>query len=366
VGKRHRSEYLPDRTTRPLLALFIFLGGSIPVIAAPQDSANATACSGAEHQLRSAKQAIDQGHFDEAERLLLPLQTSHPECGEVLLTLARVRASQKDANVAEQLFSRSVELTPNDARSYSYYAEFSFTQGDYVHADYLSDRALSLDGEYPEALLLKGQILVMKGQIPAARELLEKACTVAPDNAEAHFQLAAFFDARKLNHEAVQHFERTITLRPGDPRAYDYLALNLESLGEAKKADAAYRKGLAVNKGPFFDYFVDYNYGRFLLKQNRLEESKVYLDRSLRLAPETRAVYYEHGKLNVLLHRYQEARRDAERALGLADSSGFVLDLQVYYLLTTVYSRLGEQELARKYAELSRSATIPIQYRARN
>jgi tetratricopeptide (TPR) repeat protein len=121
-----------------------------------------------------------------------------------------------------------------------------------------------------------------------------------------------------------------------------------------------------VNKGPFFDYFVDYNYGRFLLKQNRLEESKVYLDRSLRLAPETRAVYYEHGKLNVLLHRYREARQDAERALGLADSSGFVLDLQVYYLLTTVYSRLGEQELARKYAALSRTATIPIQDRARN
>jgi Tfp pilus assembly protein PilF len=88
-----------------------------------------------------------------------------------------------------------------------------------VHADYLSDRALSLDDKYPEALVLKGQILVMKGQIPAARELLEKACTVAPDNAEAYFQLAVFFDARKLHHEAVQHFERAITLRPGDPRA---------------------------------------------------------------------------------------------------------------------------------------------------
>jgi protein O-GlcNAc transferase len=177
-------------------------------------------------------------------------------------------------------------------------------RGDYVRADDLSDRALSLDGEYPDALVLKGQILVMKGQITAARELLEKACKVAPDNAEAHFQLAVFFDSRKLHHEAVQHFERAITLRPEDPRAYDYLALNLESLGEAAKAGAAYRKGLAVNKGPFFDYFVDYNYGRFLLKQNRLEESKVYLDRSLRLAPETRAVYYEHGKLNLLLHRY--------------------------------------------------------------
>jgi hypothetical protein len=90
---------------RPLLPLFIFLNGSIPVFAAPQDTGSAPACSGAEPQLRSAEQAVDQGDWDEAERLLLPLQMSHSQCGEVLLTLARVRASQKNANVAEQLFS---------------------------------------------------------------------------------------------------------------------------------------------------------------------------------------------------------------------------------------------------------------------
>ena len=46
--------------------------------------------------------------------------------------------------------------------------------------------------------------------------------------------------------------------------------------------------------------------------------------------------------------------------------SGFVLDLQVYYLLLTVYSHLGEDELAHQYAELSKNPRIPIQDRARN
>ena len=54
------------------------------------------------------------------------------------------------------------------------------------------------------------------------------------------------------------------------------------------------------------------------------------------LAPETRAVYYERGKLNVILGDYQQARRDAEQASHLQDPSGFVLDFQVYYLLATV------------------------------
>ena len=104
--------------------------------------------------------------------------------------------------------------------------------------------------------------------------------------------------------------------------------------------------------GPFFDSFLDYNYGRFLLKERRLEESRSHLDRALVLLPRSRGVRYERGKLNLTLGQYQAAREDAERALSLPDPGGSVLDLQVYYLLATVYARLGETDLARKYAEL--------------
>jgi len=43
----------------------------------------------------------------------------------------------------------------------------------------------------------------------------------------------------------------------------------------------------------------------------------------LPLAPQTRAVYYERSKLNPLLGDYQQARRDAERALNLQDPIWF-------------------------------------------
>jgi tetratricopeptide (TPR) repeat protein len=320
------------------------------------------ACVGAESQLRAATQALNAGSLAEAERLLVPLQESHPECGEIPLSLARLRAAQQDGEAADRLFSRAIALAPQDARAYFYFAQFCLSRGDYRRADYLSDHALALDNASPDALVLRGQILVMKGQTSSAQELLEKACALAPGHAEAHYQLGVLFDSKKLHREAAQQFEKVITLRPRDARAYDYLALHLESLGEARNAEKAYLGGLRVNEGPFFDYFLDYNYGRFLLKENRLAESKVHLDRALLLAPQTRAVYYEHGKLNLRLERYQEARLDAERALSLPEP-GFILDLQVYYLLATVYSRLGEDALARKYTELCRTARTPSQER---
>ena len=346
--------------------LWAFLPLLISATANGQETGQLSACSGAENTLRSADQALERGDSAGSEHLVLPLQSSHPVCGEVILTLARIRASQKDVNSAEQLFLRAIALSPDDPRMYFYFAQFSFDRGEYGRAYDLVDKTLNLKSEYPEALVLKGQMLAMKGEPDAARKTLEDACGIDPKNAEAHFQLGVLFDNSKLNREAVEQFRIAVVLRPLDPRAHDYLGLNLEALGETQEAAKIYKRGLVVNKGPLFDYFLDYNYGRFLLKERRLQDSKVHLDRAVSLAPETRAVYYERAKLNVLLGDYQQARRDAEQASRLQDPSGFVLDLQVYYLLATVYSRLGEHDLARKYAELSRTSTVPIQDRARN
>jgi Flp pilus assembly protein TadD len=73
----------------------------------------------------------------------------------------------------------------------------------------------------------------------------------------------------------VKHFSRAVELNPRDARAFDYLALNLEPLGEVNRADRAYQKAFAVDRrGPFYDGFLDYNYGRFLAKRGDFAASK--------------------------------------------------------------------------------------------
>lgn len=213
----------------------------------------------------------------------------------------------------------------------------------------------------PDALVAQARIAGRKGQIREARQALERALRLDPAHADAHHQLGIWFFRGRLHPDAAREFEKVVALRPTDARAYDFLALSLEALGDAEGAERAYRSGLKVNDGPFFDVLLDYNYGRFLLKQNRLEESRVHLDRAVSLLPARRGVHYERGKWNLASKDYVAARRDAERALSLADPGGLVLDLQVYYLLATVYARLGESELARKYAELARTTPIPDQ-----
>ena len=231
--------------------------------------------------------------------------------------------------------------------------------GEVAKADYLSSLALALNPDCPEALVIQGRVLTLKGRLREGREALQKAVRLAPKNAEARYQMGIWLYRRLLYPEAVPQFEAVVALRPLDARAHDYLALNLEALGEAERAEQAYGNASKVKEGPLRDPFFDYYYGRFLLKQNRPEESRAHLDRAVALHPDERTVHYERGKVNLALKDYGAARKDAERALSLRDPGGLVLDLQVYYLLATVYARLGEAELARKYAELSRTTTIP-------
>jgi tetratricopeptide (TPR) repeat protein len=294
-------------------------------------SVEAEDCARAQQQLNEVTRALGAGDLSGAERALDSIGSAYQKCAGVRVAVGRLHLGK----------------------------------GDYARANALSEAALLDTPDAPEALLFRGEMLAMQGQIAPAQRLIERACELDPTNPEAHFQLGTILDGRKRNPEAAAEFEKVIKLRPDDPRAYDYLALNLEPQGETSRAEAAYKQGLAVNAGPRFDSFLDYNYGRLLMKLNRLTESKLHLDRALELAQQVRAVYYEHAKLNIRMGKFAEARTDGEKALSLADPNRAILDLQIYSLLATVYTHLGQEQLAQKYVALAQNASVPIRSRDR-
>ncbi len=338
---------------KALLSLLFATCTSWPAFAGP--------CTGAEARLALVSKQLTLGALDVAENTLRPIVASHPDCPEILLDQARLLAVKGEAAEAANLFVRYTDLAPEDSKGFAYFGRFFLDQRDYPKADALSAAAVDKNPSDPAALALRGQILMMKGQSQEGRSLLEKACQLDPNDPEAQFQLGAIDDRAKHPADAVKHFRRAVTLNPRDARAWDYLALNLEPLEQVDAAEQAYRKGLDVNqKGRYFDAFLDYNYGRFLVKRNQLAASKQHLDRAVELAPQVRAVWYERAKLNLRLKNYEQARSDAEKAASCEDPAHIIIDLQIYTLLEQVYGRLGEAGLAKKYAQLSRETAPPV------
>jgi tetratricopeptide (TPR) repeat protein len=335
-----------------LFVLFAALG-AWPAFASP--------CTGSEAQLTAVSRQITLGSFSVAERMLVPIVESRPNCPEILLAQARIHAGKGDLDEAANLFVRYTDLMPDGSQGFAYFGRFFLDQRDYMRADALSAAAVDKNPSDPAALALRGQILVMKGQMQEGKTMLEKACRLDPNDPEAQFQLGTLYDHDHVAVYAAKYFRKAVTLNPGDARAWDYLALNLEPLGQVDAADQAYRKGLEVNRsGPYYDAFLEYNYGRFLAKRNDLAASKQHLDRAVEMIPQVRAVWYERAKVNLRLKNYQQARTDAEKAANCEDPAHIIIDLQLYALFEQVYRRLGENELARKYADLSRNTEPPV------
>jgi tetratricopeptide (TPR) repeat protein len=339
---------------KPAVLFLLFATGSV-------GHAYAGPCTGAEAQLARVSRELTLDATDVAEGMLRPLALSYPECPEILLAQARIQDARGNADQAAELYIRYTDLEPDKSQGFAYFGRFFLEQRDYMRADAVSAAAIEKDPNDPAALALRGQILVMKGQSAEGKALLEKACQLDPDDPEAHFQLGTIYDKAKSAPSAVKHFRRAAELNPRDSRAWDYLALNLEPLGDLTGAEQAYRKGLQVNQpGRYHDAFLDYNYGRFLAKRNDLAAGKQHMDRAVELAPQVRAVWYERAKLNLRLKNYQQARSDAEKAARCPDPAHVIIDLQIYALLAQVYGRLGETGLANKYAELSRETEPPV------
>jgi len=336
-----------------LLFLLVVTGTVWPAFAGP--------CTGAEAQLAQVSKQLTLDAIELAEGRLRPIAASHPDCPEILLAQARIEEARGNAQQAADLYIRYTDLEPDNSRGFAYFGRFFLKRRDYMKADALSAAAVEKNPSDPAALVLRGQILVMKGQSVEGKTLLEEACQLDPDNPEAQFQLGAIYDRAKSAPNAVQHFRKAASLNPRDSRAWDYLALNLEPMGDLDGAEQAYRKGLEVNQpGRYYDAFLDYNYGRFLAKRNDLATSKRHMDRAVELAPKVRAVWYERAKLNLRMKKYQQARTDAEKAASCEDPAKVIIDLQIYALLAQVYARLGETGLAKKYADLSRETEPPV------
>jgi len=336
-----------------LLFLLVVTGTVWPAFAGP--------CTGAEAQLAQVSKQLTLDAIELAEGRLRPIAASHPDCPEILLAQARIEEARGNAQQAADLYIRYTDLEPDNSRGFAYFGRFFLERRDYMKADALSAAAVEKNPSDPAALVLRGQILVMKGQSVEGKTLLEEACQLDPDNPEAQFQLGAIYDRAKSAPNAVQHFRKAASLNPRDSRAWDYLALNLEPMGDLDGAEQAYRKGLKVNQpGRYYDAFLDYNYGRFLAKRNDLATSKRHMDRAVELAPKVRAVWYERAKLNLRMKKYQQARTDAEKAASCEDPAKVIIDLQIYALLAQVYARLGETGLAKKYADMSRETEPPV------
>jgi tetratricopeptide (TPR) repeat protein len=96
-------------------------------------------------------------------------------------------------------------------------------------------------------LIAEADSAVLAGDARAARRALDRALTLAPEDASVHLARGRFFIAIRRYKDAKAEFDRAAALDPNSPEPAFRLGVAYQSAGERDSARASYGRALALN-----------------------------------------------------------------------------------------------------------------------
>lgn len=139
---------------------------------------------------RRALESESQGDHSDAVKLLRASVTASPDDPELRWELARILLDHGETNDALQELRFLVQNYPDDARAYMSLARTLLDRNRPEDAARLADLAIAVDSHSAEALLLRGQIAEVRGDVELARETYHQILLEQPELAEVRLRLA--------------------------------------------------------------------------------------------------------------------------------------------------------------------------------
>jgi protein O-GlcNAc transferase len=323
----------------PGIAVILFL--SLQLFATdPKAQSKLASCNKVGPYIGAAQQALAKRDLSAALGALNHAVEAEPKCAEAYLLLGITEFQGGETDNSIKHYKRGLELQPS---SYS--------------------------GHYNLALAYLRQ-----HNLEDAHTQLEQAVDVDARQADAQYDLGMVLLELREPSRALPHLRTARALKPRPDVAFNIVraALEANQVPEARSEAETSAKGLGS------DVQWSAAIGQLFLKNAQPKDAVIYLERANRLSPENEDIrrqlaaaylgsgqpqevlgtivepktsedYYLRGSAYYLLHQFQAADRESERALALAADNP-----QVLVLRTRLLQRAGQQNAA---LELANKAT---------
>jgi predicted Zn-dependent protease with MMP-like domain len=190
-----------------------------------------------EQLIETGWHSLDEGHIDEARRLADRAVTAEPESPEAHALVGAVANAEGDVDGAMEAFERAMELDEDYLDPILLAAETLALDGDGKEARKLIEHALDVaeeEEDYVDALLLKSEIEMGDDDAEAAEETLKQLPpTELPSTALELRAAEAFLELGDVD-RAQAHFEAAAKKEPGSADPEYGLGLVAEARGEAE------------------------------------------------------------------------------------------------------------------------------------
>ncbi len=211
-----------------------------------------------EHSLREqlAQQAVEVKKQDYFEVLGVSKNASHAEIKKAYFSLAKqyhpdrlyASASAEIRTLADEIFniiSTAHDILSDDACREQYVEELSSGTKRDVSSEV--SNILSAEGCFQ-----KGEIALRKRDYGKAKDLLEEACKLCPEEGEFHAFLGwAVFQSDPKSEEAVRtardQLNQAISLNPRVDKAYLFLGYIYKAMNYKEMAESEFEKAIQVN-----------------------------------------------------------------------------------------------------------------------
>lgn len=225
----------------------------------------------------------------------------HDEMAE--LTLRVVPASESGRETL--LESLAVKATRDDILRYQ--ARIRIDPADHVSLSALAGRYLDI------------------AQVDLAIEHLQEAIRLAPDYAEAHFNLGNAYVATGASEQAIAAYRQAISARPNYAAAHNNIGAALESVGDAAASTAHYRLAVRFNS---LDTNAHYNLARALQREGDNDAALLHFQQALALGVPDAHLHSQVAQLYVGQGEYATAVEHYETAIALnPDLAAALVDL---------------------------------------
>jgi tetratricopeptide (TPR) repeat protein len=273
-----------------------------------------------------------------------------PLLGEAYTSQANLRRRSADFEGAEAAFKKALELSPNYAPAYQWYAEMlNRVSGRTADALELSRTAVTLDPLSPIIRNDYAEVFERAGRFDDAITQYKKAIEIDPGFAVSHRQLGDLFWAsyERLD-EAIFSYKRSYAADPDGTGGPFGLVLIYMDLGDKQQADFWFQRFLeradSTRPGDLFAWFTLYN----------RDEVKAleYASKQFAIVPRSRAALTILGNHDLKIGDFDKARARYEQVYPELLKGNIpetdMYDYDVLVNLASVLIKTGEREKAEQ------------------
>ncbi len=171
----------------------------------------------------------------------------HPGFADAHANLGLALAAQGRHDDAIRSCRSALEIDPRHVVALINLGNAQRAKGDLDQAAGTFHQALQIAPDLPQAMNNLGNVRLSQGRIDEAIKLFEEALAVDPSYAEAHSNLGTACQAIEDRGRAIRCFEKASALAPGDPTIQVNLGHVLAAEGRTREAIEHYERGLTID-----------------------------------------------------------------------------------------------------------------------